>query len=320
MNSYLLRRVPSALGVIIVGSIVVFALLHLIPGDPAQVIAGGDAGPDAVAALREKLGLDAPLWQQYFSWIGSVLTFRLGDSLVLGGTISSLVLEAAGNTAALAGTALLFAVLLGALFGIIPELIDRRWARSVATAYNTLAIAIPNFVVGTVLIVAFGVLLIVLPAGGIPRDGLAADPGITFQFLLLPALCLALPIGAALSRFLNEAITGELSQPYVTTALALGIRRRRIITTQILPNALPPALTVLGIQIGQLFGGAVIVEALFAWPGLGYLAQQAIAGRDYPVVQVILVLSVAVFVLVQLATDIAHASLDPRVRTKEAAA
>lgn len=320
MTTYLLRRIPSALGVILVGSIIVFALLHLIPGDPAQVIAGNDAGPEAVAALRDKLGLDAPLWHQYLSWIGSVLTFSLGESLVIGGPISSLILGAATNTIALAGTALCFAVLLGAVAGIVPELLNRSWARSLATAYNTLAIAIPNFVVGTIFIVVFGVLFVVLPAGGIPREGLAAHPDITFQFLLLPALCLSFPIGAALSRFLADSLTHELAQPYVTTALALGISRRRIILTQVLPNAVPASITILGIQIGQLVGGAVIIEALFAWPGLGYLAQQAISSRDYPVVQIILVLSVAVFVLVQLLSDIVHAGLDPRIRIKEVAA
>lgn len=318
MTSYLLKRLPSAIAVIIAGSIVVFALLRLIPGDPAESLAGSDATPEAVAAIRQDLGLDASPISQYFSWIGGLLTFNLGQSLVIGGDIGSLIAEAAGRTILLTATAVLFAILIALLFSVGAELVNRRWARTASTAFATLGVAVPTFVTGALAIIVFGVVFIVLPAGGVPRDGLLDRPDITFQYLLLPALCLSLPAAAALTRFLNESIEAELGQPYVTTARAVGISRPRILLTQVLPNALPPAVTVLGLQIGQLLGGAIIIEALFAWPGLGYLIQNAVGQRDYPVVQVLLLLSVVLFVIIQVITDLIHSTLDPRIRLEGA--
>ena len=306
MTSFLLRRLPAALGVIVAGSVVVFALLRLIPGDPATSLAGPDAPPEAVDALRATLGLDQPVVTQYLHWIGGLLTGDLGQSLVLGGSVASLIGAAVGNTLALTVAALVLAVVTAAAATAAPE--------PLRSTFASLAVAVPNFVTGTVALVLVGVVWSVLPAGGVPRDGLLADPGITVQYLLLPALCLALPVAATLTRYLSDAITHELGQPYVTTALATGQSRRSVILTQVLPNALPPTLTVLGLQVGQLLGGAVIIEFLFAWPGLGYLAQQAVTQRDYPVVQVLLVLSVVVFVILQTLTDLAHAALDPRIR------
>jgi peptide/nickel transport system permease protein len=188
------------------------------------------------------------------------------------------------------------------------------WLDHVLTGANTLAIALPTYVTGVLLILVFGVLWPVLPTGGTPPNGLLADPGITAQYLVMPALCLALPIAAVLTRYLAESLRTELKQPYVGTALAAGVSRRRIITRHALRNALPTTITVLGLQVGALLGGAVLVEYIFSWPGLGQLIQQAITRRDYPVVQVLLLLSVVVFVLIQLLTDVIHVWLDPRIR------
>src|SRR5207244_2391256 len=141
---------------------------------------------------------------------------------------------------------------------------------------NTLAVALPTFVTGVLLVLVFAVVLPVLPAGGVPPDGFVARPDIAVQYLLLPALCLALPTAAAVSRFLTDALQTQLRQPYVTTAAALGISRRRVVLTQVLRNALPSTVTLLGIQVGVLLGGAVLVEAIFAWPGLGRLVEQGI--------------------------------------------
>ncbi|TSD47028.1 ABC transporter permease [Rhodococcus sp. KBS0724] len=314
MLSYALRRLPSALLVLAVGSIVIFTLLRLVPGDPASVLAGPDATPQALEALRDELGLNGSPLVQYFSWIGGILTFDLGRSLILGGEISALMLDALGNTLLLSITALIFAVAVALGLSTVSVIIDRRWLNSIVTAFGTVAVAIPNFVTGALLVVLFGVVWAVLPAGGIPRKGFLDDPGITVQYLILPAICLGLPIAAALTRFLTESLRSQLAESYVTTARALGISRRRIILTQVLPNALPSTVTVLGMQIGHLLGGAVLVEAIFAWPGLGNLIERAISSRDYPVVQVMLLFSVVLFVIVQLATDLVNAWLDPRIR------
>lgn len=314
MLLYSLRRLPSALLVLAVGSVVVFTLLRLVPGDPALILAGPDASPEALEALREQMGLDGSQIAQYFTWVGGIVSFDLGHSLVLGGDIGSLLLDALGNTLLLAVSALLLAVGLAFTLSTVAVIVDRRWLNSVVTTFGTIAVAIPNFVTGAILVVLFGVVWAVLPAGGVPRKGFLDDPGISAQYLVLPAVCLALPIAAALTRFLTESLRTQLAEPYVTTARALGIARRRIVLTQVLPNALPSTVTVLGIQVGHLLGGTVLVEAIFAWPGLGHLIERAVSSRDYPVVQVMLLFSISLFVVIQLVTDLVNAWLDPRIR------
>lgn len=314
MLTYSLRRIPSALVVLAIGSILIFTLLRLVPGDPALALAGPDASPEALDSIRNDLGLNGSQVGQYFAWLGGIVTFDLGHSLVLGGDVGTLLLDALGNTLVLATSALMIALVLAFTLSTVSVIADRRWLNSAVTAFGTVAVAIPNFVTGALLVVLFGVVWAVLPAGGVPRTGFLDDPGVSVQYVILPALCLALPIAAALTRFLTESLRSQLAEPYVTTARALGISRRRIVLTQVLPNALPAAVTVLGIQIGHLLGGAVLVEAIFAWPGLGQLIERAISTRDYPVVQVMLLFSVIVFVAVQLVTDLVNAALDPRIR------
>jgi peptide/nickel transport system permease protein len=314
MIRYLIRRLPSLAMVLAVASVLIFGVLRLIPGDPASTLAGPDASPATVAAIRHELGLDQPLPVQYVHWIGSVLTWHLGRSYIIGGNISSLVSAGTGNTALLTAAALVIALAIAMIAGPLWASARRPWLEHLLTGVNTLAIALPAFVTGVLLILLFGVLLPVLPSGGTPPGGLLANPQITVQYLLMPATCLALPLAAVLARYLAESLRTEMSQPYVATALAAGVSRRRIITRHALRNVLPTSLTVLGLQIGALLGGAVLVEDIFAWPGLGQLIQQAINERDYPVVQVLLLLSVGVFVVIQLLTDVAHALLDPRIR------
>lgn len=314
MARYLLSRLPSTLLVLFLASVAIFLLLRLVPGDPAVTLAGADATPESIAAIRSQLGLDASIPAQYLSWIGGVLTLDLGRSFQLGGDIAGLVGDALLNTAVLAGAALLFAVAIALALSLSAVIWPRRWLTSLVNAVNTLAFALPPFVTGVLLVLVFAVLWPVLPAGGVPPGGFLARPDITAQYLLLPALCLGLPVAAALTRFLTESLRTELRQPHVLTQQALGVSRAHIATHGALRAALPPVVTVLGLQIGNLLAGAVLVEAIFSWPGLGLLIQQGIGRRDYPVVQAVLLLSVAVFVLAQLATDLVHARLDPRVR------
>lgn len=314
MGWYVLRKVPSTLLVLVLASFLIFSLIRLVPGDPVAALAGPDATPEARAAIRADLGLDRPLLSQYVVWLGDVLTLDLGRSYRLGGQVSDLLADGAANTLVLTFTALALAALLALAASTLTVVLDKPWLNSAMSAVNTVAVAVPTFVTGLVLVLVFAVLLRLLPAGGTPPDGYLARPDITLQYLLLPALCLALPAAAALTRFLTESLRTQMRQPYVMTARALGIPRRRIVLTQALRNALPSSLTVLGIQFGTLLGGAVLVEAIFAWPGLGRLVEQGISARDYPVVQVLLLLSVAVFVLTQLLTDVLQATLDPRIR------
>ncbi|MBE7187089.1 ABC transporter permease [Jatrophihabitans endophyticus] len=314
MLRFLARRVPSAVVVLFLASVLIFAIIRLIPGDPASTLAGPDASPASVAAIRQSLGLDRSVPAQYVHWLGQIFTLHLGRSYIIGGTISSLVADSFVYTVVLALAALLIAVVLALIIGPVWASTRRRWIDATLTGVNTAAIALPTFVTGVLLVLVFGVLVPILPSGGVPPDGLTANLSITAQYLVMPAVCLALPVAATLSRYLAETLRTELRQPYITTARALGVSGRRLVWRHALRNALPTTLTVLGIQTGALLGGAVLVEAIFAWPGVGQLIQQAISGRDYPVVQVLLLLSVGVFVLIQTLTDIAHAYLDPRVR------
>ncbi|MFH8577042.1 ABC transporter permease [Streptomyces zaomyceticus] len=312
MRGYLLRRLPSALLVLLVASFVAFALLRLVPGDPAAVLAGPDASPETEAAIRARLGLDAPLHTQYLQWIGDLLTGDLGPSYAIGGQTADLIADGLGATAELTLGALLFVVVLGAAFGILGATSRNRWVRGTVRALTTAALAVPPFVTGVLLVLLFAVLLGVLPPGG--RVPLLTAPDLGVQYLLLPALCLALPSAAVLGRYLKDGIERALAEDYVRTATAAGVAPRRLLWRHALPNALPPVVTLLGMQTGHLLGGAVLVEAIFAWPGLGQLAEQALVRRDYPVVQDLLLLLVTVFVLVQLLTDLVHARLDPRIR------
>ncbi|WP_067716194.1 ABC transporter permease [Nocardia yamanashiensis] len=314
MIAYLLRRVPSAVAVLFGASVLIFLLLRLVPGDPATTLAGPDATPETIAAIRHQLGLDRSWPAQYLTWLHGVFTGDLGRSYIIGGQISDLVGRGLTNTLALAVSALALAVVVSLAVSVSAVLWDKRWLNAIVAAANTVAVAVPVFVTGVLLVLVFAIVFPILPAGGVPPDGFAAHPDITVQYLLLPSICLALPVTAALTRFLTESLRTELRKPYVLTARALGISHRRIVTRGALRNALPTMLTALGIQAGQLLGGAVLVEAAFAWPGIGQLIEQGINRRDYPVVQALLLFSVAVFVAIQLTTDIVHAWLDPRIR------
>jgi peptide/nickel transport system permease protein len=316
MTRYLFSRLGSAALVVLLASVGIFALLRLVPGDPVQILAGPDSTAESRAAIRSELGLDRPFWSQYVHWLGDLVTLDLGRSYRLGGDVADLLADGALNTIVLTLAALLLAAGGALVASALAVVVDKRWLNSLLSAGNTAAVAVPTFATALVLVLVFSVQMPLLPAGGTPPDGFFARPDSAVQYLLLPAIALALPAWAVLTRFLTEALHTQMRQPYVATARALGIPRRRIVLTQALRNAVPSAITVLGIQFGTLLGGAILVEAVFAWPGLGRLVEQGIAARDYPVVQILLLLSVVVFVLTQLATDIVHAWLDPRVRLK----
>ncbi|WP_030255565.1 ABC transporter permease [Streptomyces violens] len=312
MRSYLLKRLPSALLVLLLASFLIFGILRLVPGDPASALAGPDADAATVAAIRERLGLNEPLVAQYGSWIGGLVSGDLGPSYVIGGDTADLITGGLGATVELTLGALLFTVLLGTAFGVLGATSRSRWVRTVVRVATTGALSVPPFVTGVLLVLVFSVAVRVLPSGG--RVPLLEAPDLSVQYLLLPSLCLALPSAAVLGRYLKDGIERTLGEEYVRTATAAGVPPRRLLWRHALPNALPPVVTVLGMQIGQLLGGAVLVEAIFAWPGLGQLAEQGLVRRDYPVVQDLLLLLVTVFVLVQLLTDLVYAWLDPRIR------
>lgn len=312
MRGYLIKRLPSALLILALSSFVIFAILRLVPGDPASTLAGPDASEETVAAIRDQLGLNEPLFSQYLSWIGGLLQGDLGPSYAIGGQTADLIADGLGATLELTAGAMVLVLVLGATLGVLGATSRRAWVRGAVRAVTSVALSVPPFVTGVLLVLAFAVVLAILPAGG--RVSLLTAPDLGVQYLLLPALCLALPSAAIVARYLRDGLERALAEDYIRTATAAGVSPRRLLWRHALPNVLPPVVTLLGMQLGNLLGGAVLVEAIFAWPGLGQLAEQGLTRRDYPVVQALLLIMVAVYVLVQLLTDLVYAWLDPRIR------
>ncbi|MCF2530619.1 ABC transporter permease [Yinghuangia soli] len=314
MTGYLLRRLPSALGVLLLASFAIFFILRAVPGDPVATLAGSDPSPETVAAIRADLGLDRPVLAQYGTWLADVLRGDLGRSYVIGGEVSELLSQRIGKSVELTIGALVFSLAIGLVLGVLGVTVKNRAGQAVLSAINAISLIVPAYVSGFLLVFLFAITWPVLPPGG--HVSVLSDPQIGFQYLLMPALVMALPPAAIVARYVKDGLLQALGEDYTRTAKSLGIPHRRILWRHALPNALPPVLTVLGMLVGTLLGSAVIIEAVFAWPGLGTLAEQAVTRRDYPVIQAVLLFMVAVFVIVQLLTDLAYALIDPRVRLR----
>jgi peptide/nickel transport system permease protein len=314
MLRYLLRKLPTGVLVLLLATVPVFLVLRLSPGDPGATLAGPDATPEAVEAARHQLGLDRPLVEQYGDWIGGVVTGDLSTSFVNGAEVSEIVSRGIGNTGMLALCALLLALLLAFPLGVAGAVVRRGWLRTLLAGVNVLMLAVPTYVTGVVLVLVFAVGLRLLPPGG--YVSFFDDPVESIQFLVLPSICLALPAAAVLARFLTASLQRAVREEYYFAARMRGLRGRRLLVRHGLPNSVGPVVTVLGIQIGNLLGGAVIVEGVFAWPGLGQAMVRAAEARDYPVVQALLLLAVAVFIVLQLLSDVVYAAIDPRMRER----
>jgi peptide/nickel transport system permease protein len=312
VSTYLIRRVAQTLPVLVLASIVVFVFLRLVPGNPALILAGPDATPDVVAAIHKQMGLDDPWPQQYLIWLGHVLHGDLGRSYITNLPIVQLIAEAVPATVELTLTALFLAVLVGIPTGIISAVWHRRPIDWIITALNALGLAVPNFWVGILLILVLSVRLRWLPPGG--RVDFTADPGAAWRSLVLPAVTLFHPISAALSRFTRASMLEVLHEDYIRTARAKGLSGWGVIARHALRNALIPVITILGIQFGRLLGGAVIIESIFTWPGVGRLILQGVLNRDYALVQGALLLLVTVFITINLLVDLLYGVCDPRVR------
>lgn len=312
MLRYALRRIPSALLVLAVASVLVFAVPRLAEGDAADVLAGPDASAETRAAVRAELGLDKPVVSQYFDWVGGLLTGDLGTSFTRKQPVSEAVGAALGQTITLTLGALVLALLIGGAAGLILGASKSKWLTRITSALVSLAFALPPYVSGVLLVLCFAVTIRLLPAVG--YVSFFENPGFAIQYLLMPALCLALPAAAVIARFLAASMRQVLDEDFIRTGVGKGLAPSRLVRAHVVPNALPPVFTVLGIQIGQLLGGAIVVEAIFGWHGIGDLLVSSVLGRDYVLVQTLLLFAVAIFVVVQTLTDLAHAAVDPRVR------
>jgi peptide/nickel transport system permease protein len=312
MIRYLIRRLPSIVLVLVATSVIAFLLPRLVPGDPAAAVAGPDASPQTIAAIRTQLGLDKPLINQYFHWIGGVFTGDLGQSLQFQRPVSELIGDRLGSTVQLALLAAIFLVIFGIGLGILAGSARSRWARTLVEGTNTGFLAAPPFLVGLLLILLFGVAIRILPTSG--EVSVLDNPNFGFQYLLLPALALALPMSAGVARLVQTSMQAIRQEDFVDLAVAKGVPPWRINIRHILRNSLGPAVVAIGIRFGDLLAGAVVIEAIFARNGLGQLAVSGAQSNDYPVMQVLVVGAVFIAVVAQLLTEITLSALDPRVR------
>jgi peptide/nickel transport system permease protein len=304
MLRYLARRLLLTIPVLLGVATLVFSLIHLIPGDPAQAMLGDGASQEDVAELRGRLGLDRPLIVQYGSFLNGVVRGDLGVSLRNDQPVARQIVQRMPATAELAFAAMAVAVLIALPLGIIAA-VWRGTAIDVgAMTLSLVGISIPNFWLGPLLAIIFSVQLGWLPVGG---SG-------TFAHLVLPAVTLGAALAAILARMTRASLLEELHEPYVLAARARGVSRSRAVLRHALRNSLIPIVTILGLQFGVVLTGAVITETIFAWPGIGRLLIQSISFRDYPTVQGCVLLIAVTYVGVNLITDLTYGFLDPRIR------
>ncbi|MGX1741286.1 ABC transporter permease [Bosea sp. NPDC055353] len=312
MGNFLIRRLAGAFLVLVLVSLMSFALIWLVPGDPAAAFLDASATPDQVAKLRSALGLDLSLPQQMFGWYGRILSGDLGQSILLNRSVTAALIERLPVTLSLAALALAFAVFFGVAAGIIAAVNHNRWPDQAVMTTALLGLSVPDFWLGLVMVLVFAVSLGWLPSGGFTP--FLQSPTEWLRGMVLPALTLGLVQVGFIARMARASMLDTLSQDYVRTADAKGLAKLHVVLRHALPNAMIPILTVIGIVSGALLGGAVIVEQVFSIPGIGRLIVGAIASRDFPVLQGGLLFLAVVYLAINLVVDILYAVVDPRVR------
>jgi peptide/nickel transport system permease protein len=308
---YLVDRLLQMLPVLFLASVPVFLIIHLAEGNPVLMLLGVDATAETIEAMRQRLGLDHPLWQQYVDWIWGILRGDLGRSMMTNFTVQDLLIQRTPATFELAIVAIFMAIVMAFPLGVAAALRRGRLFDHCVTAFTSLAIAVPHFWLGILFVLFFAVEMGWLPAGGYasPFDA----PGQFAELVFLPALTLSFYIAASITRFVRASMIEVLQQDYIRTAHSKGLPPHVVIYVHAARNALIPAITVLGVQFGRLLAGTIIVEAIFAWPGLGQLMLGAINTRDYPVVQGSFLVFVVLVIVSNLATDLLYSVIDPRI-------
>ncbi len=314
MPAYILRRLLMMIPVLLGISVIVFFIMALIPGDPAQAILGSYATPENLARLREAMGLDKPLVQRYFIWLGDMLTGDFGRSYSLDRPVINEVLDRLGPTLLLAGSSLVLCSIFGLVIGVISAIRQYGWQDKFCTLLALLGISTPSFWLGLILILIFAVNLHWLPVSGMFSAYGGGDAKDLIQHLLLPAFTLAVVATGVIARLTRAAMLEVLRQDYVRTARAKGVSEARVIAKHAFKNALVNIIPVIGIQAGFVLGGAVYIETVFQWPGIGRMLVTAISTRDILLVQGGVIVVAASYVLVNLVSDIAQYLLDPRIK------
>jgi peptide/nickel transport system permease protein len=332
MARYLLRRLALTIPILLGVSLLVFLMLHSAGGDPAQTILGARADPESIAELRRELGLDRPLLVQYVAFLSGAVRGDFGRSYRSNTPVIAEIAARFPATIELAIAAMVIAVVVGMVFGTLAAVRRHSLLDYVSSSVVLLGVSLPTFWLGLILIIIFGLWLRWLPISGRVDPRLGADPSLPFltlasllhgnwavakdalRHLVLPALALAAWPAAIVARMTRASLIESLGQDYVRTARGKGLPEQLIVVGHAARNALLPVLTVVGLEFGTLLGGAVVTETIFSWPGLGQLTVTAIGARDYQIVQGVVVLLGAVFVLLNLLVDVLYAVLDPRIR------
>ena len=312
MAWYVIRRLLATVPVALLATVMVFLLLHITPGDPVVIMLGEEASPDAVAALRHQLRLDRPLPVQYGLWLWHAVRGDLGTSLRTGDPVGALVLARYPTTLELSALAMLVSLCAAVPAGVLSAVRRNSWLDALVTPAAISGVSMPSFWLGILLIWVFSVTLAWFPTVGFVPLG--AGIGGNLRTMALPVVTLGAALAAIVMRITRASLLQVLQLDYVRTARAKGVRERAVVLRHALRTALIPVVTVLGLQTGSLLGGAVIVESIFALPGVGRLIVDAIFARDFPVVQgAVLVLAIS-FILVNLGVDLLYVRLDPRIR------
>lgn len=312
MGRYLLRRFFEGLLVVFLASIAIFLIIRLIPGDPAQQLAGEDASPEDVERVREQIGLNEPLVAQYANWISGVVQLDFGRSYTKRVPVRELIEQSFPATIELAIAAYIWALAIGVPLGVAAALWAKKAPDYGASVFNIFTLGIPNFVLGILLLWIFAVELDWFPVSG--RVSVFEDPIAGLHRLVLPTIAAGSLIAAVLARFVRTSVAEALAQDYVRTARAKGLPQRNVVLSHALRNALIPIVTVAALQIGNLLAGAIVVEIVFTRPGFGFLVIDGINGRDYLLIQGMLAILVFVFVAANTLADITYGYLDPRIR------
>lgn len=312
MGGFIARRLFGVVGVLAATTVLVFGIIHVLPGNVAYAILGEFATPPAVAVLEAKLGLNDPLWVQYWHWLEGLFHGDLGQSLTMDRPAGPLIAEAIGRSAVLASFAFLLVATLGVGSGVLAAVRAGRLSDHVLTVVQLVFIAIPEFFWAILAVLVFASILKVLPATGYAplSDGL----GVWAAHLVLPVLVLALGLIAHVSRLTRAAMLETLRSRYILMARAKGLRERRVLWRHAAPNAMLPAITILAIDFGLLIGGVVVTETVFAYPGLGRLLVFAIQRHDLPLLQAGMLVMTAIYALANLLADVVYAVLNPRIR------
>jgi len=316
MPTFLIRRLIQTIPVLLGVSIVVFLLIKLVPGDIAYALLGNEATPSEIAELREALGLNAPLPLQYTRWLGGVLQGDFGQSLEFRRPVTEMVVSRLKNTLILALSAMLLSTIIGVLVGVLSAIRPRSFIDRLGTLLSLFGNSMPAFWIGILLILTFSLNLRWFPTAGmqsIRGDGGALD---LLWHLVLPAITLASLSIATVARMTRSCMLDVIKQDYVRTARAKGLMEQAVVIRHGLRNALLPIVTILGLQLGYMLGGAVLTETVFSWPGVGQLLYRAISTRDLPLIQGGIMMIATGFVFINLVVDILYAYLDPRVSAR----